>query len=200
MTLTTDRAISSMEVKPVPPEERSATAARPAPAQRVILYGDFNCSWSYLASRRAALLSADGVEIDWRAVEHDSPHHRPSQQSSPQAPTQAPRRAPTQGPQQAADVDDRPDESSPGPVRLGPLLEETQQVLTILLPGEELPYALAGFAPLTSAAVPAYADAYRAGVARRVRQVLFEAYWLHAFDLGDPAVVHTPARSRTGST
>ncbi len=165
MALTTERAISNMDVEPVRPAERPATAARPAPAQRVVLYGDFNCPWSYLASRRAALLSADGVEVDWRAVEHD----------------------PTQGPPKATDVD----ESSTGPVRLGLLLEEMQQVLTMLLPGEELPYALAGFAPRTNAAVAAYAEAYRAGVATRVRQVLFEAYWLHAFDLGDPAVVHT---------
>ena len=38
---------------------------------RIVLYGDFNCPWSYLASRRAAVLAGDGVEVDWRAVEHE---------------------------------------------------------------------------------------------------------------------------------
>lgn len=39
---------------------------------RLIVYGDFNCPYSYLASQRVdALLPLDRVEIDWRAVEHD---------------------------------------------------------------------------------------------------------------------------------
>lgn len=37
----------------------------------VIIYGDFNCPYSYLASQRADLLSRAGVAVDWRAVEHD---------------------------------------------------------------------------------------------------------------------------------
>ncbi len=37
----------------------------------VIVYGDFNCPYSYLASQRAGLLSRLGVAVDWRAVEHD---------------------------------------------------------------------------------------------------------------------------------
>jgi 2-hydroxychromene-2-carboxylate isomerase len=37
----------------------------------VIVYGDFNCPYSYLASQRADLLSRVGVAVDWRAVEHD---------------------------------------------------------------------------------------------------------------------------------
>ena len=37
----------------------------------VVVYGDFNCPWSYLAFRRARALVAAGVEVDWRAVEHD---------------------------------------------------------------------------------------------------------------------------------
>jgi hypothetical protein len=39
---------------------------------KVIVYGDFNCPYSYLASQRSARLARDGMtEIDWRAVEHD---------------------------------------------------------------------------------------------------------------------------------
>jgi DSBA-like thioredoxin domain-containing protein len=37
----------------------------------VIVYGDFNCPYSYLASQRADLLSQVGIGVDWRAVEHD---------------------------------------------------------------------------------------------------------------------------------
>jgi 2-hydroxychromene-2-carboxylate isomerase len=37
----------------------------------VIIYGDFNCPYSYLASQRADRLRKAGVAVDWRAVEHD---------------------------------------------------------------------------------------------------------------------------------
>jgi 2-hydroxychromene-2-carboxylate isomerase len=37
----------------------------------VIIYGDFNCPYSYLASQRADRLSEAGIAVDWRAVEHD---------------------------------------------------------------------------------------------------------------------------------
>lgn len=38
----------------------------------VVVYGDFNCPYSYLASQRADRLIRTGVaRVDWRAVEHD---------------------------------------------------------------------------------------------------------------------------------
>ena len=38
----------------------------------VIVYGEFNCSYGYLASQRVDLLKQLGkAELDWRAVEHD---------------------------------------------------------------------------------------------------------------------------------
>ncbi len=38
----------------------------------VIVYGDFNCFYGYLASQRADRLIRTGTaEIDWRAVEHN---------------------------------------------------------------------------------------------------------------------------------
>lgn len=125
---------------------------------RIVLYGDFNCPWSYLASRRADVLATDGVEVDWRAVEHEPW---------------------------------RPRRFSDSSVRFTHLREEMGQVLAELLPGEVLPSSLAGFVPYTQAAVSGYAEAYAAGVATRVRHRLFEAFWMHAFDLGDPKVVRT---------
>src|SRR5579875_525846 len=39
---------------------------------KVVVYGDFNCPYCYLASQRADRLARCGTaEIDWRAVEHD---------------------------------------------------------------------------------------------------------------------------------
>lgn len=50
---------------------RPATIGTEAPeVERVTLYGDFNCPWSYLAFRRAEVLAAGGLDVDWRAVEH----------------------------------------------------------------------------------------------------------------------------------
>lgn len=59
---------------------RPPTAATHEPrTEQITLYGDFNCPWSYLAFRRAEVLIAGAVEIDWRPVEHlpGLPHGRP---------------------------------------------------------------------------------------------------------------------------
>ena len=37
----------------------------------MIIYGDFNCPYCYLANQRAELLGRAGIAVDWRAVEHD---------------------------------------------------------------------------------------------------------------------------------
>ena len=38
---------------------------------KVIVYADFNCVYSYLASQRADRLTREGTaEVDWRGVEH----------------------------------------------------------------------------------------------------------------------------------
>lgn len=125
--------------------------------RQMVLYVDFTCAWSYLASRRAAILELSGGPVfDVRAVEH------------------APRRP-----------------GDPDSASLTRLRDTIKQVTEHLLTGEELPYALAGFVPHTEAAVSGYAEAYGAGVASRVRHLLFEAFWLHAIDLGDPHLIRT---------
>lgn len=37
----------------------------------LVVYGDFNCPYSRLASLRVDRLLADGARVDWRAVQHD---------------------------------------------------------------------------------------------------------------------------------
>ncbi len=39
--------------------------------RRLVIYGDFNCPFSAVASSRAATLARRGIGIDWRAVDHD---------------------------------------------------------------------------------------------------------------------------------
>lgn len=131
----------------------------PTELSHVVVYGDFDCPWSYLASRRAALLSANGLQVDWRAVEHAPLHDATTDHASH---------------------------------RFENLRSEMEEVEALLLPGELLPFALAGFLPHTGAAIAAYAEAYAAGApAVAVRALLFEALWLHSLDLADPSVVHT---------
>jgi predicted DsbA family dithiol-disulfide isomerase len=45
----------------------------------LVVYGDFNCPYSYLASARADVLrSQSRADVEWRAVEHDPAIPRPS--------------------------------------------------------------------------------------------------------------------------
>jgi hypothetical protein len=88
-------------------------------------------------------------------------------------------------------VDWRAVSSPAGPPRFDDLRREVDQVLGRLLPDERLPYALAGFATDTRAATHGYAAAYRAGAAAAARTTLFAAFWSHAIDLADAALVHT---------
>lgn len=125
-------------------------------ARSLLLYGDFNCPWSYLAERRARLLGDHGVAVDWRAVEHEP---------------RRPRRH--------------------GDTRFECLRSEMGLVERWLLPGEGYPYSLTGFVPYTAAALSGYAEAYGAGVADLVHPLLFEAFWVHGLDIGDPRLVRT---------
>jgi hypothetical protein len=127
------------------------------------VYGDFSCPWSYLAFRRARVLVATGVEIDWRAVEHDPACSRHS-----------------------VDRASRFDG-----LRFDALHAEMDRVVALLLPGEELPYDLAGFVPDTRAAISAYTEARIAGVGWPVAEALFESFWMHGIDIGRSSVLRT---------
>jgi hypothetical protein len=142
---------------PEPDPARLAAVTDPAPLpRRVVVHGDFDCPWSYLAFRRAAVLAAAGVDIDWRAVEREPRPHAAAHLDGVEA-----------------------------------LQDEMDRVVGLLLPGEQMPYALAGFVPRTSATVAAYAEAYAAGVADPVRGVIFESFWMHGVDVGDAKVLRT---------
>lgn len=69
--------------------------------------------------------------------------------------------------------------------------QEMDQIAAAILPGERLPYTLAGFITDTSAAVSVYGEAYRLGQGPAIRSLLFEAFWLHAIDLNNEQSVHT---------
>lgn len=126
---------------------------------RLRLYGDFNCPWSYLASRRAELLAGAGFEVDWRAVEHEP------------------------------DGDPRDDEVRRE--RVATVQQAMERINGMLLPGELLPYSLAGFVPNTGAALAAYADACSANRPAAARHTLFEAFWCHSVDLDNTELVRT---------
>lgn len=149
-------------------EARTAPLPRPRDARPddsvspITLVGDLTCPWSYLASRRATLLEADGVEVGWAMVEHER---------------RVPRRSPADATVEAE--------------RLARTRRDLEHVTRRLLPGERLPTALAGFVPYTRPAVSGYAEAELAGVGRPVRRLLFDAFWMHGVDVGDARLVRT---------
>lgn len=91
----------------------------------------------------------------------------------------------------AVTQDEPPNASEYDTGGLGQVHAQMEEVVGALRPEETLPFALAGFVPKTTAAVAAYAESYRMGMSTRVRPLLFEALWLHGFDLGDVSEVHT---------
>lgn len=149
---------SRPQASPGPSPAPTGASGRRSAAGRITVYGDVTCPWSYLAARRAAVLEAAGVEVDWRMVEHDRP---------------VPGRPP------------RHDE------RLAVTRQDLDRVTRRLLPGETLPHSPAELVPYTGPAVSGYAEGYVAGVGPRVRELLFEAFWMHGVDLGDARVVRS---------
>ncbi|MEO7235161.1 MAG: DsbA family protein [Lapillicoccus sp.] len=64
------------------------------------------------------------------------------------------------------------------------------QAMSVLVsPEEDLPGRVSALLASTQAAVAGYAEAYRSGVAERVRRLLFQAYWVDGLDIGDPEVL-----------
>ncbi|HEY5786862.1 MAG TPA: DsbA family protein [Microlunatus sp.] len=50
-------------------EDRDLDSMTRNTPRQIVVYGDFACPWSYLASQRADRLEAHGTNVDWRAVE-----------------------------------------------------------------------------------------------------------------------------------
>jgi 2-hydroxychromene-2-carboxylate isomerase len=63
---------------------------------------------------------------------------------------------------------------------------------TLLLPGETFPRIVPTSAPNTEAAVSAYAESFGTSVAEDVRRLMFDLYWTHGADIGNPNVLRTP--------
>jgi hypothetical protein len=140
--------------------ERVSKKGKQEEGRVMIVYADFSCPECYLASRRADLLAAAGVEIDWRATQH-----------TPELPVRG-------RPLGEAD-------KSALSARLARLTE-------LLLPDEELPWRAPALQPRTEAAVTALAEASGAGAGADVRRQLFDLYWRHGVDIGNPNELRAP--------
>jgi len=77
----------------------------------------------------------------------------------------------------------------PGRAQREGLEKQWRAVRALMLPGEDLPGRPPPSLASTRAAVAGYAEAYGAGVAERVRRLLFRAYWVDGKDIGDPEVL-----------
>ncbi len=53
----------------MPDEDRILDSMLRDDPGQVVIFGDFACPWSFLASQRAGVLEASGVKVVWRAVE-----------------------------------------------------------------------------------------------------------------------------------
>ena len=73
MTITLDAPTRTEALPPLTQPRPAQPPQDDAGTGRIALFGDLTCPWSYLASRRAALLESEGVEVDWRMVEHGRP-------------------------------------------------------------------------------------------------------------------------------
>lgn len=136
---------------------------------KLVIYGDFNCPYSYLASVRADVLAARGLaEIDWRAVEHDTDI------AVPTVPADAELTASL-----AREVDDVRSQLSPG------------EQFTI----EPPPFqpssrsAVAAFAAAVAHANNEADESRNPGNADDLRRRLFHALWVEGRDIADPATI-----------
>ena len=137
----------------------------------IVVYADFTCPDCYLAARRADVLAAGSVTVDFCAVEH-----RPA--------------LPVNGLRLSA-----ADQAA--------VIGRFDTLHGLLLPGEQLPWALPPFTPRSQASVSAYAEAYGSPVDGDVRRLLFELYWREGVDIGNPNALRTPLAGpilRSGST
>ena len=126
----------------------------------MIVYGDFTCPECYLAALRCDLLTAAGVDVDFRAVER-----RPE--------------LPVTGTRLSANDRDA-------------LAGRFRALQDLLLPGEQLPWAMPQVVPKSEAAVSGYAAVSDTAVAGDVRRLLFALYWREGLDIGSPNVLRTP--------
>lgn len=66
---------------------------------------------------------------------------------------------------------------------------EVDELHQILGHGEEFEARASGFLPNSRAAIAAYAEACEVGIGDEARRLIFEAYWIHGRDIGDPVVL-----------
>ncbi|MBV8951644.1 MAG: DsbA family protein [Actinobacteria bacterium] len=126
---------------------------------RAVVFGDFECAFSYLASHRVDRLAEHGIPVTWIAVHRCVGSAR-------------------------GDLRFPPDQAF-----------EAAVVQSWLEPDESAPIHAPTVPTDTRGAVAALAAAHDADAAR-LRQALFDAYWVEGSDIGDPRVVEKLAGRR----